>query len=159
MKLKIKTRLRAAFTLAEVLAAMVFMAIVIPVAARGLQIASRAGDVAQHKAMAARIGERLLNEIVVARQWNSGAQTGTKQAGPYAFHWTMKNQPWTQISSTSTVTGSSTTGINQSAVNGSIIHELSVDVTFNVQGQDYTVHLSTLADVTQQPTGTGTPEL
>ena len=159
MKLKIKTRVQAAFTLAEVLAALAFMAIVIPVAIRGLQIASRAGDVAQHKALAARIGERLLNEIVVSKQWNSGAQAGNTKAGPYQFHWALKNQPWTQISSTTSSIGGSPTGINQSVVNGNTIHELSVDVTFNVQGQDYTVHLSTLADVTQQPTGTGTPDL
>jgi hypothetical protein len=133
------------------------MAIVIPVAIRGLQIASRAGVVAQHKAMAAHIGERLLNEIVVARQWDQGSQAGTTQAGPYQFRWTMKNQPWTQVGTAAM--SSSTTGINQNVVNANNIHELSVDVTFNVQGQDYSVHLSTLADVTKQPTGTGTPML
>lgn len=157
MKLKIKSRMRAAFTLAEVLAALAFMAIVIPVAVRGMQIANRAGIVAQRKAMAARIGERLLNEIVVARQWN-GATAGTSQAGPYQFRWSMKNMPWTQAS-TAGVTSTGIMGINQNVVNGSNIHELSVDVTFNVQGQDYSVHLATLADISQQPTGTGTPML
>src|SRR5262245_13838541 len=42
-----------AFTLAEVLAAMVFMAILIPVAMEGLSIATRAGEVAARKSEAA----------------------------------------------------------------------------------------------------------
>ncbi len=158
MKLKTKLRLRAGFTLAEVLAALAFMAIVIPVAIRGLQIANRAGVVAQRKAMAARVGERLLNEIVVTQQWNLASQAGNTQVGPYQFRWSMKNEPWTQAGMTGGTT-TSTTGINQNVVNANTLHELSVDVTFNVQGQDYSVHLSTLADVTKQATGTGTPML
>ena len=148
---------RAGFTLVEVLAALAFMAIVIPVAVRGLQIASRAGVVAQRKAMAARIGERVINEVVVARQWNQGAQSGTEKAGPYEFRWTLHNQPWTQLSQTQTTT--STTGINQSVVNANNIHELSVDVVFSAQSQDYSVHLSTLVDVTQAATANMVPQL
>jgi type II secretory pathway pseudopilin PulG len=152
-----KRGLRAAFTLAEVLAALAFMAIVIPVAIRGLQIANRAGVVAQRKAIAARIGERLLNEVVVARQWNQGTQSGTQKAGPYPFKWTLHNQAWNQLSANQTTT--STTGINQNVVNSANIHELAVDVVFSVQGQDYTVHLSTLVDTTQAATGTTMPQL
>src|SRR5437660_12779604 len=49
----------AAFTLAEVLAALAFMAILIPVVIECLNIASRAGEVAQRKTEAARVAERL----------------------------------------------------------------------------------------------------
>ena len=52
------------FTLAEVLAALVFMAIVIPVALSGLSVASRAGEVSVRKAEAALVAERVLNENV-----------------------------------------------------------------------------------------------
>ena len=45
----------AAFTLAEVLAALLFMAIVIPAAVEGLHIASLAGTVAARKGEAAHI--------------------------------------------------------------------------------------------------------
>jgi type II secretory pathway pseudopilin PulG len=157
-KTKRRRLLRAGFTLAEVLAALAFMAIVIPVAVRGLQIANRAGVVAQRKAIAARVGERLLNEIVVARQWNAGTQSGTENAGPYQFHWTLHNQPWMQLS-TNNQTTTSITGINQTVVSSANIHELAVDVTFGVQGQDYSVHLSTLVDTTLQATGNVTPQL
>jgi len=160
MKLKIKTqsqwrrKFRAGFTLAEVLAAMAFMAIVIPVAVRGLQIANRAGVLAQRKAIAARVGERVINEIVVARQWNQGMQSGVETAGPYQFHWTLHNQAWNQISANQNTT--SILGVNQGVVSANSIHELSVDVVFSVQSQDYTVHLSTLVDTTQPALGTGT---
>src|SRR5689334_15182452 len=83
--LSIKNSTRAGFTLAEVLAALALMAIVIPVAVHGMRVASLAGVVAQRKALAARIGERLLNETVVTRQWNQSVQNGTEQAGPYQF--------------------------------------------------------------------------
>ena len=52
-------RARAAFTLVEVLAALLFMAIVIPVAVDGLRLANLAGQVGQRKAAAARIAERI----------------------------------------------------------------------------------------------------
>ena len=48
-------RRHAGFTLVEVLAALLFMAIVIPVAVEGLRIASLAGQVAQRKSVAARV--------------------------------------------------------------------------------------------------------
>ena len=49
--------LAAAFTLAEVLAALLFMAIVIPAAIEGLHIASLAGTVAARKGEAARVAQ------------------------------------------------------------------------------------------------------
>ena len=45
---------QAGFTLAEVLAALVFMAIVIPAAVHGLRLAGMAGEVAQRKTVAVR---------------------------------------------------------------------------------------------------------
>src|SRR5438094_9140085 len=59
----------AGFTLAEVLAALVFMAILILVALEGLSIASRAGEVAARKSVAALVGERSLIEIIVCMSW------------------------------------------------------------------------------------------
>jgi type II secretory pathway pseudopilin PulG len=116
-----------AFTLAEVLAALVFMAIVIPVAVHGLQVASRAGEVAQRKAIAARVGERVLNQIVTTRQFSQSQQRGTVQEGPFEFQWAVRNQPWERDS----------------------MKQLSVQVTFTAQGQDYSVWLSTLVGNSQ----------
>src|SRR5579862_4318584 len=75
------SKFRAAFTLAEVLAAMAFMAILIPIVAECLTIASRAGEVAQRKSEAARVAERILNENIVTTNWNQSAQSGTVEDG------------------------------------------------------------------------------
>ena len=139
---------RAGFTLAEVLAALALMAIVIPVAIHGLRVAGLAGAVAQRKALAARIAERLLNETVVTRQWNQSVQNGTEQAGPYQFRWTIRNEPWNQLALNQTSGGQY--GVNQSVVNQTSIHQLSVDVAFAAQDRNFSVHLSTLIDTTQQ---------
>ena len=60
---------RRAFTFAEILVAMVFVAIVIPVAVEGVLIANRAGTVAERKRVAARLADRLLAELVLTGEW------------------------------------------------------------------------------------------
>jgi type II secretory pathway pseudopilin PulG len=114
----------AAFTLAEVLAAMAFLVILIPVVVMCLQIASRAGEVAQRKSEAARVAERILNESIVTTNWNQSAQNGTVNDGLRQFDWTLQNEPWNQDP----------------------IRLLTVQVKYQVQGRDYSVQLSTLAD-------------
>src|SRR6266550_2160341 len=86
----------AAFTLAEVLAALVFMAILIPVAIEGLSIASRAGEVAARKNEAAVVAEKLLNEMIAANTWNQNLQNGTLRQGVREFRWRLQNEAWNQ---------------------------------------------------------------
>jgi type II secretion system protein I len=119
---------RYGFTLAEVLAALLFMAIVIPVAMQGLRIASRAGSVSERKATGVRLAENKLNELVVTGQWQSSAQKGTIQEGLQEYEWRVQAEPWSEDGAMRLVT---------------------VFVTVPVQGQDYDVHVSTLVDATQ----------
>ncbi len=123
-----KNRACGGFTLAEVLAALLFMAIVIPVAVHGLQIANRAGQLGERKAIAARIGERVLNELVVTRQWQSASQRGTIHEGVLDYEWQIQLEPWNQ----------------------GVLRLLTVLVTFPVQGQNYDIRLSTLVDTSLQ---------
>jgi type II secretion system protein I len=127
-KSRVAKRTQAGFTLAEVLAALMFMAIVIPVAMQGLRIASRAGSVAERKAIAARLAESKLNELIVTRQWSSSAQKGTIQDGYQSYSWTLESEPWVEDGAMRLVT---------------------VQVTVPVQGQDYDVKVSTLVDAAQ----------
>jgi type II secretory pathway component PulJ len=122
---------RGGFTLAEVLAALVFMAIVIPVAVQGLRIANLAGQVGQRKAVAGRIADRVLNELLVTRQWQNAAQSGTAEEGPMQYRWTMRTEAWTQNQPTT-------------------LRLLTVQVNFPVQGQNYDVRLSTVVDPSMQ---------
>ena len=121
-------RKTCAFTLAEVLAAMVFMAILIPVALEGLSIASRAGEVAARKSEAALVAEKILNETIATTNWSTGGQNGTVRQGIRDFRWKLNNDAWNQDS------------------NESGMRLLSVEVTFEAQGRDYTLKMSTLAD-------------
>src|SRR5215475_13776060 len=79
----------SAFTLAEVLAALVFMAILIPVALEALSIATRAGEVAARKGEAALVAERVLNENVATTNWNKSVQSGSVRQGIREFRWTL----------------------------------------------------------------------
>ena|SRR5436190_5522177 len=124
-----KRRGIAAFTLAEVLAALVFMAIVIPVAIEALRIANLAGQVGQRKTVAARVAERVLNEAVVTGQTQGTSQKGVITEGQMDFAWTLRSEPW----------------------NEDAMLLVSVDVVFPVQGKDYDVRLTTLIDNSTTP--------
>ncbi|SRR6266568_1661487 len=121
-------RARPAFTLVEVLAALAFMAIVIPVAVEGLRIANLAGQVGERKATAARIAERVLNELIVTGQLRGAIQNGVVQEGARQYQWSMRSEPWP----------------------ADAMLLVTVQVIFPVQGRDYDVHLSTLLDNSTQ---------
>src|SRR6267143_700538 len=123
MKFAPRKRNKSGFTLAEVLAALVFMAILIPVALEGLSIASRAGEVATRKSIAALVAESILNETVVTTNYSRSLQNGTVRQGSQAFWWTLKNAPWNKDP------------------NAIMVRLLSVEVTFVAQGRDYSVRL------------------
>jgi Tfp pilus assembly protein PilV len=121
-----RKRHASAFTLAEVLAAMLFLAIVIPAAVEALHVASLAGEVAVRKGAAARIADRILGESIVTTNWNTGSQNGTTAEGAEEFRWTLNSQDWP-------------------ADTKAAMRLLTAEVTFSAQGHDYSVELSTLA--------------
>src|SRR5437588_10292501 len=128
----------SAFTLAEVLAALVFMAILIPVALEGLSIASRSGEVAARKSEAALVAESILNEHIVTTNWNTSLQNGTVRYGTRDFNWTMRNDPWTQDP------------------NATTMRQLAVEVKYTAQGREYSVQMATLVDSSPPQTQTTT---
>lgn len=112
------------FTLAEVLAALLFMAILIPVTMQGVTVASRSGMLAQRKAAAARIAERVLDELIVTGQLTTGSGSGTVVEGSIEYPWTLRYEGWTQDA----------------------MDLVTVRVEFSVQGNVYDVAVSTLYD-------------
>jgi Tfp pilus assembly protein PilV len=117
-------RRSSGFTLAEVLAALLFLAIVIPAAIEAMHVASLAGDVAARKGAAARVADRVLNESIVLTNWNGGGQNGVVTEGAIEYRWKLSQQNWTATD----------------------IQLLTAEVTFSAQGRDYGVRVSTLAD-------------
>ena len=118
-------RARAAFTLAEVLAALLFMAIVIPVALEGLRIASLAGQVGERKAVAARVADRVLSELAVTGTLPGGGDNGSIIEGPHEYRWSVESATWPEDST---------------------LQLKTVKVMYQVQGREYEVTLSTLTE-------------
>ena len=125
---------QSGFTLAETMAALVFMAIVIPAAVEALHVASGAGEIAVRKGEAAHVAERILNQSLVMTNWSTGAQSGVADEGSDEFHWTLKSQNWPQDT----------------------MELVTADVTFSTQGRDYSIEISTLANLQTQTTPMGT---
>ena len=136
------TRHTSAFTLAEVLAALLFLAIVIPTAVEALHVASLAGEVAARKSAAARVADRVLNESLVTTNWSSGMQNGTVTEGILDFKWKLTSQNWT----------------GDPAQRAQSMQLLTAEVTYSAQGKDYSVKLSTLANMPNQQVNTTTPQ-
>jgi type II secretory pathway pseudopilin PulG len=125
----LRRRACAGFTLAEVLAALLFMAIVIPVAVEGVRVASRAGVVGYRKAVAARLAERVLDELTVTAQGLGGPQTGVFREDNAEYRWQVRSENWNQAAMTAQLVA---------------MQLLTVEVSFLVQGQPYQMTLSTL---------------
>jgi type II secretory pathway pseudopilin PulG len=112
----------AAFTLAEVLAAMLFLAIVIPVAVEALHVSGLGGEVAARKSMAARVADRVLSESIVTGTWGNGQQSGMITEGVLDFKWKLTSQKWPQ----------------------DFMEQVTAEVTYSAQGKEYSVKMSTL---------------
>jgi hypothetical protein len=108
-----------------VLAALLFLAIVIPAVVETLHVASLAGEVAARKGAAARVADRVLNESLVMTNWNNGTQNGTVTEGAQEFRWTLSSQNWPQDA----------------------MQMVTAEVKYSAQGRDYSVKLSTLASL------------
>jgi hypothetical protein len=110
--------------------ALLFLAIVIPVAVDALHVSSLAGEVAARKGAAARIADRVLNESIVLTNWSNGPKNGTVSEGVVDYRWTLSNQAWPVDA----------------------MQLLTVQVTYQAQGKDFSVKLSTLASLQTNPT-------
>lgn len=119
-----------AFTFVEVLAAMVFLAIVIPVAVHGLTVAHRAGVVAERKAIAARLADSLLAETCLTDAWRDDESEGDFEEPWKGYQWTLE----------------------ESSCDQEGMLALTVEVRFEVQAREHRVQLSTLVpELQEQP--------
>jgi len=113
---------RKAFTLIEILAAMVFIAILLPVIFEGVTLASRASAHSEREAIALELAQNKMAELVLDDAW-----TSADPSGDFGDDWPGYRWEWTQESwdaDTMTV--------------------LAVETFFNVQGKEQSVTLSTL---------------
>jgi len=142
------------FTLAEVLAAMLFMAIVIPVAVQGLRVASLAGEVAERKSQASRIAESVLVDNLISTNSRSTSVEGVSLEGTREFRWALRSEEWAQALTNRLSAGASAMNqlagsqpaVDQFSANRMTMNLVTVEVKYLVQDRDYSVRLSTLVN-------------
>jgi type II secretory pathway pseudopilin PulG len=117
-------RFQRGFTFAEVLAAMIFMAILLPVVMQGLVLANRASVIAERKRTAVHLGNSLLTELVATEQWSYAGNRGNFGPGNELYEWELLQTGW----------------------NLDDMEQLTLIVTYPVQGQVHRINLTTLVE-------------
>jgi Tfp pilus assembly protein PilV len=112
------------FTFAEVLAAMLFLAILVPVIVEGLGLANRAAVTAERQVVAAQLADMRLNELLLNDEWQAAAGQGDFGEEWPGYRWELEEGAWTEDDMT----------------------ELVIRVVFEVQGREHDVRLVTLVD-------------
>lgn len=115
------------FTFVELLATMLFMAIVIPAAIQAISISNRAGNVANQKRIAAQLAEGLLNELIVTGNWRTAERQGDFGDAMPGYRWTLSENSWEKDT----------------------MREITLSVFFLVQQEEYAVSLTTLVEDTE----------
>lgn len=118
------------FTFVEILAALAFLGILIPVVVSALMVANRAAVMAERSSIAAQLGENRLNEMMLASAWTSESSRGDFGTDWPGYRWEMQQADW----------------------NAGAMTELTLDVFYSVQGREQSIRLSTLVNesLTQQ---------
>jgi type II secretory pathway pseudopilin PulG len=115
---------RRGFTFPEILAAMVFLGVVMPVAIQGVLTAARAGEAAQRKRTAASLADPLLAELIVTGEWIDGDSEGEFGEEWPGYRWELSSEPWAEDT----------------------VYQVDLSVFYQVQGKEYSIRLSTLAE-------------
>jgi type II secretory pathway pseudopilin PulG len=118
---------QGAFTLAETLASLAFVAVVIPIAVHGVRVANLAAQVADRRIVATRVADHVLGELVATGRWNM-ASSGTVQEGRHTFTWQSQSIAWERAT----------------------LREVSVTVSYTVQGNPHVARAATILDSAQQ---------
>ena len=119
------------FTFVEVLAAMTFLAILVPTLVGALSVSNRASEMAERSAIAGQLAENKLNELMVGNAWSSAESRGDFGDEYQGYRWELKSGEWDLGTADS------------STLNG--MTELTMEVFFTVQGREHSIRLTTLA--------------
>ena len=121
-RLRVRSFFASGFTFVEILAALVFLGILIPTVVEGITLANRASVISERSAIACELAENKLNELTVDDAWASADTRGDFGQDWQGYRWQLTQSNWDMDGLT----------------------ELSVEVFFNVQGRERSVHLTTL---------------
>jgi len=114
----------AAFTFVEVLAALFFLAILIPAIAEGITLSSRLSALTERGAIATELAQNKLDELTIDNAWTSAEASGDFGDDFAGYRWEVTQTAWDMDAMT----------------------VLAVKVYFTVQGIERSVTLSTLVN-------------
>jgi prepilin-type N-terminal cleavage/methylation domain-containing protein len=117
--------MRRGTTLIEVIIAMMLIAIILPIALRGIALSHAAGQRAADAMTAAELARGKINELIATDAWQNAALQGDFDGLP--FTWDATAEPWTDAT----------------------FEQLDVYVRWEDRGRQYFVRLTTL--VTAEP--------
>ena len=113
-----------AFTFVEILAALVFLAILVPAVLEGITLASRASVIAERSALATELAQNKLGELTLNDAWATGETQGDFGEDWPGMRWEATQSTWEMDA----------------------MSVLTLEVFFQVQGQEKSVSLSTLVN-------------
>ncbi len=118
------------FTFIEMLAAMLFMAIVIPVAVEALMLANQVGVRAQRRQVAVMLADKVLTEAMATETWRNGDQGGDFEEDWPEYRWSLTTTGWDEDT----------------------MRIVTASVFYMVQGREFEERLSTLGDELEETT-------
>jgi len=118
---------RDGFTLIEVLAAMLLIAIALPAVMKGLAAVSGTANSTRHRSEAAGLAEAKLNELVVSNDWQNSVLAGDFGQDWPEYRWQATVEAW-PLDTTS-----------------ASIQEIDLRVTWMARGREDSLTVSTLA--------------
>lgn len=125
---------KSGFTFVEVLAAMMFLAILVPTLVSGLSASNRRSEMAERSALAAQLAENKLNELSIDNAWSSAESRGTFGDDYPNYRYELTQTQW-------------------DADSNNKMTQLALDAFFPVQGREQSIRLTTLVNSTTLTTG------
>lgn len=120
-----------AFTLVEVLAAMVLIAIVLPVVMRGITMATEIASQTRRKTEATGLAQTKLTELIATGEWQNGNLSGDFSPDHPDYKWQSEVVYWDQDG----------TGVS--------VEQVNLVVTWTARNREQSIALSTLVRSSQ----------
>lgn len=113
---------QGAFTLVEVLATLMLVAIILPVAMKGISLAAMTAGAAKQRMEAAALAETRLGELLATGEWLNGDLSGDFGPDWPDHHWTADVRDW----------------------EGTTLRQVDVRVKWTTRGKERSITLTTL---------------
>jgi prepilin-type N-terminal cleavage/methylation domain-containing protein len=127
-----------AFTLVEVMAALLLLSIVAPVFVEAMMTCSQAGSMAEHKRNAIQLAEMQLRTSIVDDSWRDGDMTGDFGTDWPDYAWQLTTEDWQITTSEGTKTSNMTL--------------MTITVVYKIAGAEHDVSLQTLVPSAEDTT-------